>query len=351
MNFSTIQNFFFFASLGFISMLFIYLLSGFAFPIFFAIVLAIIFYPFYKKVLKIFKNKKNLAATFSVFFVLILIIVPIFLTSSLVLEESTEIYKTLSPENISSQKEIFFNKYEVKIKDILQDFNLDYDETKEKVVDTLKKIMEYLTTKSLSFGKDTISVLVSFLLTIYIMFYFFRDGEKFLKKISNILPLGNDNEKKIFKKFALIIKSIFKGSLIVALIQGGIGGVLFYFVGIKAVFLWTILMIILSIIPALGPTVILIPTAGILFLIGDSFNAYILLAGSVVISVSDNVLRPIFIGNSIKMHDLILTLSILGGIGVFGILGFIIGPVIAGLFILSWELFEEKYKKQLKEDG
>ena len=350
MNFSKIQNFFFFIALVGISFSFYLLLKGFSLPIFSAIVLVIVAYPMYKKILKITKNKKNLSSIISVFLVFLLIMAPLGITSSLVIKESKEVYTFLASNNDNNSGE-FVKKYEVKIKNSVESMNLDYEKIKEKSVKTFKESLSYIINKSLDIGKDTLSIVISFMLTMYIMFYLFRDGEIFLKKISHVLPLGNGNEQKAFLKFSLIIKSIFKGSLVVALIQGILGGLLFYIVGIKAVLLWTVIMIILSIIPALGPPIIIMPAIVIMLLSGDNMNALILTIGVGIISVSDNFLRPIFIGNSIKMHDLILTLSILGGIGVFGILGFIIGPVIAGLFILSWELFEERYREQLMEKG
>ena len=159
-------------------------------------------------------------------------------------------------------------------------------------------------------------------------------------------------EKRLFRKFASTTRATVKGTFLIALIQGALGGILFFAVGISAPFLWGSIMGVLSVIPAIGPGIIWLP-AGIILLVSGSIwqGIFVLVAGGLVISLIDNALRPIFVGKDTEMPDFLILLSTFGGLSVFGITGFIIGPIIAAFFLSMWNMFEEEYKKDLSTRG
>ena len=349
MNFKYIQNSFFFIFLGISTALFLYLIKDFTFTIFWALVLAIVFYPLYQKLLKKTKNKEVISSLLSLIIIVLLIITPLIITFSLVAKETIEITKGISLENIEEQ--ILSPENRVKIDSALEYLNINPQEAKSSLINSLKGALSSIGKNTLNFGKSTINIIINFFITLYLLFFFFKDGKKILLKISEAIPLGNKIEKDIFIRFSTIVKSIFKGTLIVAIVQGAIGGLLFLLVGIKAALLWGVLMTLLSVIPALGPSIILIPTAIFFLSTGQVTEGLILIAGSLVVSVIDNVLRPLLVGNKTKIPDIVITISIFGGLGIYGITGLIIGPVIAGIFITAWQIFEEKFHKQLKRDG
>jgi predicted PurR-regulated permease PerM len=147
----------------------------------------------------------------------------------------------------------------------------------------------------------------------------------------------------LFANFAAVSRATIKGTLVVALVQGMLGGFLFAILGINAAVLWGALMAVLSLLPAVGSAFVWVPAAGILFATGHLVKALVLLgAGIVVIGLVDNLLRPILIGRDTRLPDYLVLLSSLGGLTVFGISGLVIGPIVAALFLAVWEMFAQE---------
>jgi predicted PurR-regulated permease PerM len=144
----------------------------------------------------------------------------------------------------------------------------------------------------------------------------------------------------LFSKFGEVTRATIKGNMVIALIQGSLGGLIFWALGIPGALLWGVVMAVLSLIPAVGPAIVWVPVSIYLFASGENVKAIILIAfGAGVIGLVDNILRPILVGRDTKLPDYIVLLSTLGGLALFGINGFVIGPVIAALFIAFWGIF------------
>jgi predicted PurR-regulated permease PerM len=235
MNFKYIQNSFFFGFLAISTLLFFYLINNFIYTIFWAVVLAIIFYPLYKKLLKKTKGKENLSAFLSIVAIISLIIVPISLTTTLVAQEAISITQDISIENL--EEKILSEKNQKTIDSTLEYLNINPQEAKESFISFTKNTLSKIGKNTLDFGKSSINLIINFFIMLYLLFFFFKDGKKMLLKISDILPLGEKIEHDIFVRFSTIVKSIFKGTLIVAVVQGSIGGLLFFILGIKAALL------------------------------------------------------------------------------------------------------------------
>ena len=187
---------------------------------------------------------------------------------------------------------------------------------------------------------------------LYVLFFMLRDGAKIEERVIKILPMGNQKEQRIFRNFASVTRATIKGNFIIALIQGALGGLLFFAAGIEAALLWALLMATLSVIPAVGPALVWFPAGIILMLSGNLPQGLIVLAGGfLVISVIDNLLRPFLVGRDTQMPDVFILLSTLGGLSLFGISGFILGPIVAGFFLVMWKMFEEAYSGDLKARG
>lgn len=348
MNFLNIKNGFFFIILIIVTILFFWLIGAFIFSIFWAIIFGIIFYPLYKKILKLFKNHKSISSITTIFLILIIIFIPLLLIINMAAKEAIEVYHDQAiHENI--QKYINMIPYQYKIENFLTEKGLNTDEIKTNLISSIQSIVAIIGQEAISIGKKTIAIIINFFLMLYLLFFFFKDGKRILKRISEILPIGNKYGIQIFNKFTEIIKAMFSGTIIIALIQGILGGFFLFIVGVENFILLTIIMILLSIIPILGPAIVLIPAAIIFLLLGGIWQAIILIIATILISTIDNIFRPYLVGNATKMHDVLIILSIFGGLALFGITGFIIGPVIAGMFLTMWLIFEEKYKKDLKE--
>lgn len=346
MEFKTVQSSFFFGFLSVSTILFFWLIGSFAFTIFWAIFFTIVFYPVYNILLQKTKEKKGLSSLITIILILFIIIIPVSFTSYLIVDEIPKINQNiLEKNNLNDLLDKLPFKNEIESSLIKN--NIDPAEVKENIIQSLKESLNSLGGKIISLGKDTLNILIHFVIMIYLIYFGLRDGKKYLLSLSKILPLGDKTEKRLFRKFSSIVRSIFKGTLIVSIAQGVLGGLLFLIVGIEGVLIWTIIMIITAMIPAIGIGIVLVPTALFSILIGNVGEALVLLIGLTMISTVDNILRPYLIGKETEMPDMIITISILGGLSLFGITGLVIGPVIAGFFITMWHLFEEKYQDNL----
>ena len=151
----------------------------------------------------------------------------------------------------------------------------------------------------------------------------------------------------MIEKFVSVTRATIKGTLLIGVAQGALGGVVIWAVGIPSPVFWSLVMAILSIIPGVGVVVVLLPVAVYLFFKGSLLSGIAVLAAGTVIGLTDNFLRPVLVGKDLKMHDLLILFSTLGGIAMFGLIGFIIGPIIASLFVTILNIYEEIYKKEL----
>jgi predicted PurR-regulated permease PerM len=194
--------------------------------------------------------------------------------------------------------------------------------------------------QAVSFGQGAFSFAISLGIMLYLTFFLLRDGAALQRTIGERIPVESAMRRDLFEKFATVIRATIKGSIVVAIVQGAIGGLVFWFIGIQAPLLWGVVMGFLSLVPAVGTGLIWVPVAIYLFATGQMWQGAVLTGcGLFVIGMVDNVLRPILVGKDTRMPDYVVLISTLGGISVMGINGFIVGPVIAALFIAAWDIF------------
>jgi predicted PurR-regulated permease PerM len=183
------------------------------------------------------------------------------------------------------------------------------------------------------------------------MFFLLIDGPGMLSRIFSYLPLRADDEQQMKERFVSVTRASIKGTVIIGIAQGGLSGIAFWAVGIPNVMFWTIVMVALSILPLVGGALVWVPACLLLLAMGEVWRALILaIFCALIVGSVDNVLRPWLVGRDTKMHDLMILFSTLGGLIVFGPLGFIIGPLVAGVFVTTWEIFGATYHDEL-EDG
>jgi predicted PurR-regulated permease PerM len=171
------------------------------------------------------------------------------------------------------------------------------------------------------------------------VFFFVRDGAALLERLVRVIPLGDQRERRLFRKFAEVSRATLKGTVVVAIVQGTLGGLSLAVVGIDGAVFWGVVMTILSVLPAVGTSLIWLPAAGWLFATGSVGKAVALIVMGVLIGFVDNFLRPVLVGRDTKMPDYLILLSTLGGITAFGLSGFVIGPIIAALCVAGWDMF------------
>lgn len=347
MDFTKMRNILFFSVLATVTIVFAFLIKPFFYPIFWAAVIASLFNPVYKKFVLKLKNK-NISSLLALTLVIVIIIIPLILIGSLIINEAINLLQAIL-DNKSGFNETLQNFMKwLETNPLTQKLGVAPDSVRQKVVEVIGMISSYLFTAVKNFTQNSLAFVVMFVIMAYTLFFFLRDGEKFLKKIMYLSPIGDKQEVALYKKFISTSRATLKGTVIVAAIQGALGATLFSLLNIEGALIWGVVMMFFSIIPGLGSFVVWLPVAIIMFILGYVWQAIVIvLVGFLLISTIDNILRPILVGKDTQMHPLLILFSTLGGVVLFGVTGFILGPIITALLISLWDMYEEYYKDGL----
>lgn len=349
MQFKTLQTSLFISLIVIATALFVWLINDYLQPIFWALVLAILFHPLYVYFRHLVKGHASIASLLTITVVLVVVFAPLYVLGALVAQEAVGLYYALA-QNGDNPSTLVQQLYTTLAP--LERIGIDVPEMRGHIITFVQNFSAQIGIYALDIGRATANTIIGILLTLYILFFALRDGEHIVTRVVHALPLGDVKEKMLMQRFADIVHAMFKGTFIIALIQGIIGGMLFLAVGIPSAALWAFVMALFALIPAVGPAIVWLP-AGILLLVSGAIwqGVTVLVVGVIVISVIDNLLRPILIGKDAAMPDVLILLSVLGGLSLFGIAGLIIGPVITAFFISMWQLFEHDYATDLETHG
>jgi predicted PurR-regulated permease PerM len=221
----------------------------------------------------------------------------------------------------------------------------------QKAGELIGTISRFLISNLSTATMGAVNILFMAFAMLYTMFFFLMDGEKLLNKILYYLPLKDQDEQRMLSKFTSVTRATLKGTAVIGILQGILAGAAFWVVGISSAVFWGTLMAVLSIIPGIGTALVWGPAAIILAAGGNYLRAggLALFCGLVVGSI-DNLLRPMLVGKDTQMHELMIFFGTLGGIIMFGIMGMIIGPIVAALFITIWEIYGVAFKDMLPQD-
>jgi len=342
---ATLERAFFVGLLVVVTLAFIWLVRGFLQPIFWAVALGIVFYPVHTLIEQRVTKRPSLAAGISVMLVLVVVILPIVFLAFAVTDEAAGLYQRLRAGDIDLNQ--YYAQIQQRIPALVERLNslgVDLQRIPQQLSSSAVTISQFIASQALSLGQDTVRVTVYFFLMLYLLFFFMRDSRKILEGLVHALPFGDEREMQLLQKFAEVSRATIKGTLVIGIVQGTIGAIAFAFLGIGAPVLWGVVMALLSIIPAVGPAFVWIPAAVILA-VNDRYAAAIVLVivGALIISLVDNLLRPILVGRDTRMPDYLVLLSTLGGLTAFGLAGVVIGPIIAALFLSIWEMASQEF--------
>ncbi|POF88704.1 AI-2E family transporter [Pseudomonas putida] len=345
MNQTALQNRALAVLLAAVTIAFVWIMLPYYGAIFWAVILGILFAPLQRNLLIRFNRRRNLAAGVSLLICLLIAILPVIFTSALLVQEGASLYQRIE----SGQLDIA--GYVEQGKNMLPAFaqhSLDQmgmgnlDGLRDKISKWAGQGSQVLASQAFSFGQGTFDFLVSFGIMLYILFFFLREGPELARKVRLAVPLPEDQKRRLQLKFNRVVRATVKGNLLVAITQGALGGVIFWILDIPSALIWAVLMAFLSLLPAVGAGIVWAPVAAYFILTGATWQGLVLTAfGVLVIGMVDNVLRPILVGRDTRMPDYLILVSTLGGLAVFGLNGFVIGPLIAALFISSWTIFTE----------
>ncbi len=331
-----------------VTAVFLWIIADLLMPIFWAAVLAVLFQPLNRRILPAVKGKRSVAALLTTLIVIIVLIVPFGLLAAAVTQQALGIYRQIAAGEINLQAPIDFVERSLPmLNEFLAAYGVDIDNIRTSIEDAAMVASRYVATEALAFGRDALTFTLLFGVMLYVLFFFIRDWERILDSMVRVLPLGDQRERQLMSKFALVSRATIKGTLVVAVVQGLLGGITFALVGIQASVLWGVAMGVLSLIPAIGPPIVWIPAAIILITTGSFWRGLVvILVGTLVIGLVDNLLRPILVGRDTRMPDYIVLISTLGGITVFGLAGVVAGPLVAALFLVVWDMFAEEQARR-----
>ncbi|HEX5934874.1 MAG TPA: AI-2E family transporter [Pseudorhizobium sp.] len=314
--------------------------------VFWALVFAIIFYPLHAWIERKLNGHSNMAAAVSVLVCLCLVIVPGLIILGSLVQQGNDLYQRIDSGEIDIRRHLTDLQQSLPLfaQDILKSIELNgFQQLQERVSDTLMRGGSFFAGRALSFGQNTVQFVIAFGVMLYLLFFLFRDGRSLSRLVRRSIPLSDNHTGKFTAKFTSVVRATVRGNVIIAIIQGTIGGITFWGLGVQPALLWGVVMSFLSLLPAVGAALVWVPTAVYLILAGFWMKAMILVAvGALGIGLIDNLLRPPLVGKEVKLPDYVVLISTIGGISLMGINGFVIGPLIAALFIAAWGIFTEE---------
>ena len=327
----------------FVSAAFLWVLWPLYGAVFWAAIFALIFTPLFLRLLKAMKGRRTLAALSAVGIILVLVILPLALIGVLLMQEASAVYQRVQSGELSfsSYFQQVFNALPGWVTGLLERFGMNSTGViQDRLSQALSRGSQFIAAQALSIGQNAFDFVVSFFVMLYLLFFLLRDGAALARRIHESVPLEADIKHDLAVKFVTVIRATVKGNVLVAVLQGALGGLIFWLLGIHAPVLWGTLMAFLSLLPAVGAALVWVPVAIYFLVTGAIWQGLALIAfGVLVIGLVDNILRPVLVGKDTKMPDYVVLVSTLGGMSLFGLNGFVIGPVVAAMFMAVWHLF------------
>jgi predicted PurR-regulated permease PerM len=325
--------------------LFLWMVRGFLLPVFWAAVFAMLFQPLFLRLLVLLRGRRSLAAALGTLTVVVVVLVPAGLLVGALAQQGLSLYQRIASGEINADALVRFVERSVPaLTRVATRYGVDVDRVRDGLQGAAGSVTQYIAGTALAVGQNALTLAVLFGLMLYFLFFFFRDGERIVQALVRAIPMGDARERRLFRKIAEVSRATVKGTIVVAAVQGAVGGLLFALVGIQAAVFWGVAMGVLSLLPAVGSALVWVPAAVFLFATGAFWKGVLLVAGgTLVIGLVDNVLRPVLVGRETKMPDYLVLLATLGGLTAFGLAGFVAGPVVAALFLVTWQMFADEY--------
>jgi len=327
---------------GMASVLFALVLKPLFGAVCWSVFIAIVFWPLHVRFLRGSRNRRNMAAAASLTVVLLIVILPLAAVASSITQETSVLVAKMR------SGEIQFSDYFQRIvqalpawaRGVLDHFGIaDLGLLQQKLIEVMGNSSRAVTTRVVGIGQVTLNFIVSFFTMLYVLYFLFRDGDRLAQSIARAIPLHPQHTRRLLTQFATVVRATVKGNILVALVQGALGSLAFWFLGLPGAVVWGAVMALLSLLPAVGAILVWGPVAVYYVVSGDLVRGIGLAVwGTLVIGLVDNVLRPILVGKDTRMPDYLVLVATLGGLVVFGLNGFVIGPVIAAIFLVSWEM-------------
>jgi predicted PurR-regulated permease PerM len=315
-----------------------------------AVFIAIVFSSLQDRSVMVCRGRRGWAAFGTLVVIVVSVLIPMALLASAVANEATAFFNRIRSGHYE------FNDYFQNFVSVLPEWARallvrvgleDLGAVQRKLVTALAASSQQITAQAFSVGQNTLEFLLNFFVMLYVLFFLLRDGRQIAARATRALPLAPRQSRRLMDQFATVVRATVKGNVMVALVQGALGWLAFWVLGIAGALLWGAVMALLSLLPAVGAGLVWGPVAIYLIATGGVVQGIgLILWGVLVIGLVDNVLRPILVGKETRLPDYLVLVATLGGLAIFGINGFVIGPVIAAVFLVSWDLLTEAREQQ-----
>lgn len=326
-----------------VSVALVVILLPFYAAIMWGVILALLFTPLYRWLLVRLGRRPTLAALCTMAVVILMVVLPATLVMVALAQETSSIYLRLQSGAVNPAQYFrhIFDQLPDWITAVLDRLGLvSFNTLQRRLTTAMSQGSEFAATQVFNIGQNTFQFVLSLFIALYLAFFLIRDGNTVLRAIGQVVALAPPHKQQLWEKFATVVRATVKGNLLVAAIQGALGGLAFWLLGIGGALLWAVVMAALSLLPAIGAALVWLPVALYLLSTGAVWQGLALVAyGVLVIGLVDNLLRPILVGKDTRMPDYVVMITTLGGMAVFGVNGFVLGPLIAAMFIAVWHIF------------
>ncbi len=304
--------------------------------------------PLYRRLIPLVGGRRSLASAITLLLLFLLGVGPLSALLGVVVTQALEVSQSAIPwaqQKFGAASGMDFEKWLISQFPMLREVIPSQQEILNSLGGAAQSAGRFLVASASKMTAGTAAFFLDFFVMVYAMFYFLRDGPAILERIFYYTPLSNEDEERMLERFVSVTRATIKGTLIIGLIQGTLAGLAFWVAGVGGAAFWGTLMVVLSIIPGVGSAIVWIPAVIYLFATGQTINAVLLGCWcAAVVGTIDNVLRPMLVGKDAKMPDLLILVGTLGGLFLLGPIGFIVGPIICGLFLTVWEIYGAAFR-------
>jgi predicted PurR-regulated permease PerM len=333
-----------------ISAAFLWMIRSFLLTIFLAAIFAGVTRPLYLQLLPVVGGRRLLASALTLFLLLIVVIVPLIFLAGAVANQAVQVAQNGGEWIKARMQEPFFLDNTLRRVPYYDQIEPYRDEIMTRGAELVGTVGTLLANGLSAATRGTVVFLFQAAILLYAMFFFLMDGPRLLHSVTSYLPLEDADKERMLDRFTSVTRATLKGTVLIGITQGVLSGIAFWVVGIGGAIFWTTLMIVLSVVPGVGAALVWVPAVIFLVAQGAIWKGIgLTLYCSLVVGTVDNVMRPRLVGHDTKMHDLLILFSTLGGLIVFGVTGFIVGPILAALFVTVWEMFGLAFRNVLPE--
>ncbi|MCC2975142.1 AI-2E family transporter [Sphingomonas sp. PL-96] len=329
--------------------------SSFIGALLWAALAALLFQPLFQRLLARWPDHRNRAAAVTLLIITVAVVIPAVIVASLVVDQAAGVYGQIRSGQINFA--VYFQQVHDALPERLQDM-LDssgygsFERAQARISQALSSSASMLASRAFSIGANAAAFLLAFGVGLYVTYFLLRDGERIGPAVVRALPLQSEVAHRLSDKFVSVVRATIKGSGVVALVQGALGAITFWIVGLPAALLWGMLMAIAALLPAVGPAIIWGPVAIYLLATGAIWQGIVVIAsGVLVIGLADNILRPMLVGRDTGIPDWLVLVTTLGGIDLVGLSGIVVGPLAGALFITGWQILTEQRSGRTPDAG